>query len=71
MERLTLEQWLAEREAQDLPHSVAWLARELETSTQTIYQWRAGAGPSVVLLARLEALTDGRVTARSFVEGSS
>jgi hypothetical protein len=63
MDKLTLRQWLAERKAKGLDHSISWLARELEISTQAIHQWGM---PSGAVLAKLERLSGGRLTALSF-----
>ena len=64
MKRTTLQAWLDDAEME--PHELALLLR---VSRQAVHQWLSGQTlPSAEMLAKLEEVSDGRVTARSFVE---
>lgn len=60
-----LKQWMEERGL-----SLSELARTLGVSRQAVQQWVKGSSyPSTPVLAQLEKISEGRITARSFVDG--
>lgn len=59
---MTLKEWLEEA-----GRSGTWLADQVGVSHQAVYLWLAGKTlPRAVILARIEEITEGRVTARAW-----
>jgi transcriptional regulator with XRE-family HTH domain len=59
---MTLKEWLEEA-----GRSGTWLADQVGVSHQAVYLWLSGKTlPRAVILARIEEITEGRVTARAW-----
>lgn len=59
---MSLQEWL-----RYVGRRVPWLASELGVSRQAVYQWLDGrSAPRAEHLAKIESMSAGRVTARTF-----